>query len=79
VLTPRSLSPAAIACRLVAPLACGGDGKNDLLSRDTRFCCVVQSTASFGNVPTNWTVQSVNAELRCVLHQPRRAKRGAAY
>ena len=47
-----------------------GDGKSDLLWRDTSGNTAVwfmngttiASTAFLGNVPTNWTVQSVNAD-----------------
>jgi hypothetical protein len=52
-----------------------GDGYSDLLWRDKlgntaiwfmnrcgSFCATVASTGAVGNVPTNWTVQSVNAE-----------------
>ena len=47
-----------------------GDGKSDLLWRDTSgntaiwFMngATVLSTGSLGNIPTSWTVQSTNAE-----------------
>ena len=47
-----------------------GDGMSDLLWRDTggntamwfMNGTTVASTAGVGNIPTNWTVQSVNAE-----------------
>ena len=47
-----------------------GDGMSDLLWRDNRGNTAmwfmngttIASTAFVGNIPTNWTVQSVNAE-----------------
>ena len=47
-----------------------GDGMSDLFWRDTSGNTAmwfmngttVASTAGMGNIPTNWTVQSVNAE-----------------
>jgi hypothetical protein len=47
-----------------------GDGKSDILWRDTSGdtaiwfmnSTTISSTAIVGNIPTNWAVQSVNAE-----------------
>ena len=47
-----------------------GDGMSDLLWRDTSGNTAmwfmngttIASTAGLGNIPTNWVVQSVNAE-----------------
>jgi hypothetical protein len=70
VATNAGLGTVPVTWSLVGQHDFDGDGKSDLLWRDTNGNTSVwfmngtqvSSTAAVGNIPTTWTVQAVNAE-----------------
>jgi FG-GAP repeat len=68
--SPQQKTTIPAACAVAATGDFDGDGKSDLLWRDSggntsvwfMNGTQVASAAAVGNIPTTWTVQSVNAE-----------------